>query len=85
MGIADFPQAQPDSPLGSAVNEWDGAARFLSVRAVTTGQGRLRRRYALGFAHPGQLAPPLVLAGYRAAPPVCRPTAAQRAESGEPK
>lgn len=31
------------------------------MRAVPSGQGRLRRRCALSFAHPGQLAPPLDL------------------------
>lgn len=47
-----------------------GAARPCSVRAVPAGQGCLRRHCVPAFDHPGQSAPPLDLAGYRAAPPL---------------
>jgi hypothetical protein len=46
-----------------------GAARSGSVRGVPVGQGHLRGHYGLAFGHPGQSAPLLDLAGYRATPP----------------
>jgi hypothetical protein len=53
---------------------------------VPAGQGRLRRRFAMGFAHPGQSDPPLDLAGYRAAPPLWRPSAGQAPDGwGDPQ
>ena len=55
----------------------DRAARLCSVRAVPAGQGRPRRRFALGCAHPGQSVPPLDLAGNRAAPPLWGPPPGQ--------
>lgn len=51
-----------------------GAARSRSLWTAPSGQGRLRRRSALGFAHPGQLVPVRGLGGYQPAPNEWHPT-----------
>ncbi|MGW2740967.1 cation:proton antiporter domain-containing protein [Streptomyces sp. NPDC001450] len=83
MRLRETPQGCSSFPRRLLSATRVGAARSWSVRAVPSGQGRLRRRCALSFAHPGQLAPTLDLAGYRAAPPEWHPSAAQRAVGGE--
>ncbi|WP_373042469.1 hypothetical protein [Streptomyces sp. NRRL S-448] len=74
MRISNFPQGGSSFPSRLLSATGDGAARSWSVRAAPSGQGRLRRRFALGFAHPGQLDSPLDLAGYRAPRGTCGPS-----------